>query len=88
MHPVWQKHPGLIWSNPEADDSVRIRMVLLRPRFGRILDIVLAFGLRRVRQEWKVLREEASPQALRAEAPVERILTNIEIGQQRAASRH
>jgi len=45
----WQRHPGLVWSNPGADDSVHIRAALLRPTFTRLLDVVLEFGLERVR---------------------------------------
>ena len=30
IHPVWQKFPGLVWSNRNADDGVRIRAALTR----------------------------------------------------------
>lgn len=82
----WQKHPGLVWSNPAADDSVYIRAALLRPRFSRLLEIALEFGLERVRAEWKTLA--GLPEALSAAKPVERILGHIEEGFRLAASRH
>ena len=81
----WKAHPGLIWSNPEADDSVHIRAALLRPRFDRLLDIAVEFGLERVQREWNVLVEEDSPPARRAAETVQRILRNIEKGFVRAA---
>lgn len=82
----WKKHPGLVWSNPDADDAVYIRAALLRPRFSRLLDIAVEFGLPRLRQEWDVLAEEGTPEAIRARNPVERILTNIENGFSRVAA--
>lgn len=88
LHPVWQKHQGLVWSNPHADDTVRIRAALVRPRFSQLLDIALAFGLDRVQREWNILVEESTPETLRARASVERILMNIEKGFALAASRN
>ena len=44
----WQRHAGLVWSNPEADDSVHIRAALMRPRFTLLLDIATEFGLERL----------------------------------------
>jgi hypothetical protein len=82
----WKKHPGLVWSNPDADDSVHIRAALLRPQFPRLLDVAVEFGLERVRQEWAVLVEENASPVQRARAPVERILANIEKGFSRAAT--
>jgi hypothetical protein len=81
----WQCHPGLAWSNPDADDSVRIRAALLRPQFERLLDIALEFGLERLQGEWAALKD-SSGEARRAHRAVERILTNIEKGFRRAAS--
>ena len=49
----WKRHPGLVWSNPEAPDSAYIRAALLRPRFGRLLDIALEFGVEQLRREWQ-----------------------------------
>ena len=76
----WRRHPGLVWSNPEADDGIYIRAALLRPRFTRLLDIALEFGLDRLRREWDWLQAEETPEVQRARASVERILTNIEKG--------
>jgi hypothetical protein len=76
----WERHPGLIWSNPEADDSAFISAALLRPCFTRLLDVAAEFGVERLRQEWALLQAEATPEARRAAAAVERILSHIEKG--------
>ena len=76
----WRQHPGLVWSNPDADDSVLIRAALLRPRFDRLLDVALEFGLERLRREWEFLTSENSHEVERAQPIVERILHNIEEG--------
>ena len=86
--PFWQGHPGLLWSNPNAGDSARIRAALLRPRFAQLLDITLEFGVKRVRQEWAVLRADGTREVERAKPPVERALRHIEEGVARAAARH
>ena len=86
-HPAfWRRFPGLAWSNPDADDSVRIRAALVRPRFDRLLEIALEFGLPRLRSEWEFLRGQPTPEVLRADKIVERILHNIEEGFQSAAA--
>ena len=85
--PIWQRHRGLVWSNPTADDSVHIRAALLRPRFGQLLEIAVEFGLKRVRQEWAILQAEPAFGVERARTAVERILKNIEKGFAIAASR-
>lgn len=87
-HEFWRRHPGLIWSNPEAGDAIHIRAALLRPRFDRLLDIALEFGLDRLRHEWAVVRDEHIPGAERAADAVERILNNIEKGFSLAATRN
>ena len=84
----WKRHPGLVWSNPEADDAVRISAALLRPRFGRLLDIAVEFELERLRREWQELQTEPTAEVQRASAAVERILSNIENGFSLAAARH
>ena len=76
----WARQPGLAWSNPEADDSTRIRAALLRPRFHRLLDIAAEFGLERLQTEWSALLTNADDDTRRARASVERILKNIEKG--------
>ncbi len=81
-NPFWRRHPGLVWSNPNADDAVFIRAALIRPRFARLLDIALEFGLDRLRHEWEYLQGDPTPirEVERARRPVERILTHIEEG--------
>jgi len=82
----WSAHRGLVWSNPAADDATHIRAALLQPRFGQLLDIALAFGIARLRNEWAALRDEGTPESRRARQPVERILRHIEEGFARAAA--
>ena len=77
---LWKTHPGLVWSDPEADDGVRIRIALHRPRFDRLLDIALEFGLERLRREWEDFLQENSTDTQRARASVESILRKIEKG--------
>ncbi len=74
------RHPGLVWSNSQAGDEVWIRAALLRPRFHTILDACLEFGLARVRQEWHVLKQDASPEVGRVASEVNRILQHIAEG--------
>jgi hypothetical protein len=80
--PFWQTKRGLVWSNPKAHDSVHIRAALLHPRFAQLLEIAVEFGLERVRKEWAILETE------RARSTVERILSHIEQGFARAATRN
>ena len=87
-NPFWQKHRGLVWSNPDADDSVHIRAALLRPRFGRLLDIAVEFGTHRLRAEWEELQKDKTEEIARARGPVERILDHIEQGFALAATRN
>jgi hypothetical protein len=87
-HEFWRQYPGIIWSNPDADDGAYIRAALLRPRFGRLLHIAAEFGLERVRTEWETLCTEGTLQMARARPSVERILQNVEKGFALAAARH
>src|ERR1051325_10778349 len=64
----WRRHPGLVWSNPEAPDAVFIRAALLKARFTELLDIAIEFGLDRLKEEWRVLDEEGTPKARLARA--------------------
>lgn len=82
----WENHRGLVWSNPNASDSVHIRAALLHPRFSQLLDIAVKFGLERLREEWTVLQAEDTPRARQACHAVERILHHIEEGFTRAAT--
>ena len=77
-----------MWSNPAADNAVHIRAALLRPRFSRLLDIALEFGLERVCAEWAALRNAGLPEAATASKLVERILRHIEEGFRLAARGH
>ena len=86
--PFWQSHPGLVWSNPAADDATHIRAALVRPRFGRLLDIAVEFGLDRVRHEWAELQQDDNREIARAREAVERIITNIGKGFDLAAANH
>jgi hypothetical protein len=86
--PFWQEHRGIIWSNPGAGDSAHIRAALLRPRFGLLLEIVVAFGLERLREEWNWLQAEPTRETERAWPVVERILHHIEEGFSRASTAH
>lgn len=81
----WEKHRGLVWSNPAADDSAHIQAPLLKPRFTRLRDIAVELGVERLRQEWADLQSDDTREIARARESVERILTHIEKGFQIAA---
>ena len=85
--PFWQTQPGLVWSNPQANDAVHIRRALLHPRFEQLLEIALEFGLGRLREEWAVLQADGVPEASRVRYSVERILLHLAEGFARAAQR-
>ena len=84
----WLAHGGigLVWSNPNASDSVMISHALLQPDFHLLLDIAARFGLSRLRNEWAALRggveRTALPEGLRelqhATPIVERCLKHME----------
>jgi hypothetical protein len=84
----WQTQPGLVWSNPNASDSVWLRRALLRPRFEQLLEIAVEFGLARLWEEWQALQGEGLPEIERARPLVERILRHIEEGFARASARN
>ena len=84
----WRQHRGLVWSDPDADDAVHIRAALLRPRFERLLDIAVEFGLERLRREWTELQADDTREVIRARDAVERILRNIEKGFSLASRRN
>jgi hypothetical protein len=88
VNPFWERHRGLVWSNPAANDCVHIRAALLKPRFDRLLDIALEFGVARLRAEWMELESGDQLEISRARQPVERILDHIEKGFALAASRN
>jgi hypothetical protein len=80
----WRKHPGLVWSNRQAGDAVRIRAALMRPFFPVLLDIASHFGPERLEQEWSILCEDSETDTQRVEPAVSRILTNIRRGYEQA----
>ena len=82
----WKRHPGLVWSNPYAHDSVHIRAALLQPSFMRLLDVAQEFGVARVRGEWNELQTDEG--AARVHFTVTRMLDNIEKGFALAARRN
>jgi hypothetical protein len=82
----WQKHPGLVWSNRNAGDGVRIRAALMRPMFSTLLDIAVHFGLERLEHEWSVLLTDAETDTERVEPTVSRILKNIRRGYEQACA--
>ena len=84
----WERHRGVVWSNPAANDSVHIRAALVRPRFTLLLEIALEFGLERLRSEWTELQKDESREIARALPSVERILEHIEKGFTIAATRN
>ena len=84
----WQKHRGLVWSNPSADDSVHLQAALLHPRFSQLLELAVEFGAARLRAEWAELQCDNIREVARAREPVERILNHIERGFALAASRN
>ena len=53
----WAKYPGVVWSNPDADDTVMIRNAIIRPKMYVLRAVASKFGIERMRQEWKILRD-------------------------------
>ena len=80
----WKQYPGLVWSNRQAGDDVRIRAALMRPLFPVLLDIAVRFGLERLEREWAILRNDPETDTRRAEPSVLRILANIRRGYEQA----
>lgn len=54
----WQRHPGLVWSNPQASDEVFISAALRKARFLLLLDLAVEFGTARLRRQWEVEKLE------------------------------
>jgi hypothetical protein len=75
-----RRHPGLVWSNATANDSIYIRAALLRPSFTRLLDAALEFGVPRLKSEWAELQLDQMPEVHRAARIVARIIANVEKG--------
>ena len=86
----WKEHGGvaLVWSNPQASDSVMIAQALLKPAFHSLLDIAVHFGLTRLENEWNTLKgniqaagyPEELEKLTRATPTVERCLRNMHRG--------
>lgn len=85
----WDAHGrvGLVWSNPDVSDDVLISAALLRqPNFHLLLDIAAHFGLERLQENWKRLKDgiegrkysEEIDQLKRAKPIVERCLATME----------
>ena len=83
-HPMWKRHPGLIWSNPEPGDTAFLCAALLRPRYDTLLEAALVFGVGRLESELAALLAEDTPEARRAAPITRRILRNIARGFERA----
>lgn len=75
-----ERHPGLVWSSPDADVATLIRVALLHPRFHTLLEACLEFGLGRVVREWETVRERAPEEAGRVRGEVDRMLRHIAEG--------
>jgi hypothetical protein len=72
---------GLAWSNPHVSDEVLVRSALHHGAYHLVLDAALDFGLAFVRQQWALmLADPDTAPPLRAQADIERKLTNIERG--------
>jgi len=82
----WSQFPGLVWSNPNAGDAVRIRAALLNPKFHVLLAIAVEFGCERLQEEWDILKADPLTDTCRATASVNRILKNILRGYELARS--
>ena len=85
---IRQRHKGLVWSNRQAGDEVWIRAAILKPGFSVLLDMAQVFGLKRLEDEWTLLQKDVPHEAQRVSPTVNRILRNIRLGYERAASRH
>lgn len=89
---LWERHPGLVWSNRHAGDKVMIANALLRPHFDLLLDIAAVFGLADLQARWQELRRDIAqsgdPSDLnalrRAEPTVERCLRHMEAAREAA----
>jgi hypothetical protein len=75
----WKRFPGLVWSNPDASDTVMIRAALARPKTERLRQIADEFGIERVQAEWDVLVDDPlRPYSATHISVCNRILAHIE----------
>jgi hypothetical protein len=82
----WNRFSGLVWSNSNAGDSVRIRAALLNPKFHVLLAIAVEFGCERLIEEWRILQADPLTDTSGVALSVNRILKNILRGYQQACS--
>lgn len=84
--PLADPSRSLVWSNPQASSEILVRKALHHGAFHLVLDAVLEFGLEFVRKQWMLILsdDDARPSA-RAQADIQRKLTNIERGLREAA---
>ena len=70
-HEFWDNYPGIVWSNPEAPDSVMICNALLQRKKKVLVEVASRFGGQRLRREWEHLKSEAPafPEIQKAIAP-------------------
>ena len=54
-----ERYAFLVWSHPDADDSIYLRAALLDPHLSILLDALPVFGLDRLRAEWDAVKETA-----------------------------
>ena len=59
-HAFWKNYPGIVWSNPNASDSVMIANTLLQEKQHVIIAIANHFGAATLQKEWENLKREAS----------------------------
>jgi hypothetical protein len=75
-----EKYRFLVWSNPDAPDALYLRAALLDPHLDILLDALEAFGLERLWEEWKCVRE--TQEARKVAGYTEPMLENFSEGVQ------
>lgn len=55
----WDKYPGVVWSNPQASDSVMISNALLQGRLDVLKDAEEHFGPELLLIEWNKILQAA-----------------------------
>lgn len=85
--PLSDPSHSLAWCNPQASSEILVRKALHHGAFYLVLDAVLEFGLKFVREQWMlILSDDDARPSTRAQANIERKLTNIERGLREAAN--
>ncbi|NDP59683.1 MAG: hypothetical protein GZ090_10030 [Oxalobacteraceae bacterium] len=80
------RHRSLVWSNPNASDTIFIRHALLQPRFTVLLDAAVAFGMDVLYAEWNSLLADDGEEVRRATPVTQRMLNNIQNGYEQATA--